>query len=383
MDNKYSFFSSSSTEPDSACYDENFNPVHKLEFENQLAWYLIHSPGEQIKRVVHKASLKVWEYVGKHLKAAQGEDAQAFQKIILEEFRHQQGAETFQYFRFEPGTSETNFVDWIEKTLNDPEANPIQKMRLNLVIANIYMECLKKFPDERETIRPFNQWDSDILYKFIKPEYYFANRREQRKEEDAKAFKQGRNENEDKAGPLLTTQFGIFARNSKFERNKRIIQEHVRGGDVQYVPTKGPRNYEGKNQFLKNARDVLDMPLVCGTASTIAQSLHMSLLFYDLTPEEFRYYFLAHMAYNIAGGHHTFYECAALLEIAGLPYEEGDYTSVFPQEFILNPPADPEKPNQSWLQSLSEQFPDLFPIDLKHPKDPEFDAHLWQIFYKK
>ena len=99
-----------------------------------------------------------------------------------------------------------------------------------------------------------------------------------------------------------------------------------------------------------------------------------------LTPDEFRYYFLAHMAYNIAGGHHTFHECAILLKIAGLPYEEGNYTSVFPREFVLNAPKDPDKRTQSWLQSLKEEYSELFPLNLHPSEEPEYSAHIFKAF---
>ncbi|OGT30791.1 MAG: hypothetical protein A3E87_07510 [Gammaproteobacteria bacterium RIFCSPHIGHO2_12_FULL_35_23] len=340
---------------DAIGHDENFNSITKLAFENKLAWFLIHLPGKKIKEVVHKASIRVWTILGSHLRAGIYEEAKQFQKNVFKEFYHQLGFESYQLARLvlpadftgDESAKKEEFVRQTESILNNPEGPLLTKFRINLAAYAAFFNHMSE-AERAGSGNPCLQAEFTSLRDQLRGDY-FKDRRRPRRDIEIMDFL--REDNLETAAKLWTRQFGLFSQASRFDATPKEVIYHTRGTDIHWLGT--------KSNFLNAARYELDMPVVCGPSSTMVQSLILGLKLFQFSLEELNYYSLMQIAYNIAGGHHSFHECAIILPSVGLNYIPGDYLSIFPRGIITEIPVD-SKTSLPWLLALKQQFSGIF-----------------------
>jgi hypothetical protein len=110
-----------------------------------------------------------------------------------------------------------------------------------------------------------------------------------------------------------------------------VDQQHERGIDRWTL--------DESTKFMQQARIVLNMPLGAGISGTTTDLLTVARSM-GCTGKNLHLYAVGCVGSLEGGGAHTFHEIARACQMAGVPYQDGNYRSFFPEEFL--PLVEPE-----------------------------------------
>lgn len=333
-------------------YDEKFNNKRKVEFESVLSGIIIKNP-RSIKSVVNHVAKSIWPEIH-----------DAFLKSKLSKFwicKHM-----FDVFYanediktiFLDDTKNINFsieifYQWMQKIIFSKKDEDVYKQLMLIreygyffIRPYEHMPSFKALNNGRGiNIIPNGAGDTNnkIKMHMLWKKYRGDNWPPSESLERSRINIQKMNKSK------KTCSFGIYSSEEKMnEAIKKFIPTvhlHLPGMNVWRVTN--------TSSFTKNARYVLDMPLIASQSDSISLLLIPAMVAGKLSHQALRVYNLAVMSYMVGNGHHSIHEFKAVFDKFNIPYVDGDYASLFPNGFIQKHPE---------LLELQEMFPDIFSV---------------------
>jgi hypothetical protein len=320
-------------------HDVNFNNKKKIKLEHTIAKVMVELPSPNLLAIVSlmsKVTLPFIQYIKDHDNAVAHE--------IFDVFLRHVGAHTDQFARDDSLGEDCQFITkeeaqktllpWLEKMLTETKPSSqalLSIVRIHLAADYVLFDLLKK--QESDPRLRLARYEAILC---IVPD---ADSREKIDNErftnngvnsiNAEAYQKRGRISRNKQQPL-TQQFGLFATSSEDE----VLPLHRRGMDLFRVRA----NYLSRQSYSHYVAKAIDgdMPLVCSISTTALRLLRYAAVLTPMSVMDYWHYALAHLSYNIQGGHHTFHEYAAIMALVGVPYQAGNYSGIFPQD---NPAA--------------------------------------------
>ena len=316
-------------------HDVNFNNKKKIKLEHTIAEAIVELPSPRLLAtvsLVSKVTLPFIQYIKDHDNAVANE--------IFDGFLRHVGAHTDQFARDDSlgedcqsitqEEAKKTLLPWLEKMLT--QTNPTSQallsiVRIHLAADYVLFDLLKK-----QDVDPVLNAARNKAILCIVPD---AESREKIDNQrftnkgvnavDAEAYQKRGRISRNKQQPL-TQQFGLFATSSEEE----VLPLHRRGMDLFRVRA----NYSSRQSYSHYVAKAIDgdMPLVCSISTTALRLLRYAAVLTPMSVMDYWHYALAHLSYNIQGGHHTFHEYAAIMALVGVPYQAGNYSSIFTQD---------------------------------------------------
>lgn len=335
-------------------YDENFNNKRKVEFETALSGIIRSKPGDKLKSVVNCVAQSILPDIKEAISKSQSKEFWICQHM-LDVFYANYNIRTVFSIDLQncEANQKDNFCTWMIKTINSTQDADVYKQLLLISEYGYFFlrpyehmpkwkalnngQGIQIIPDGIG--RPDNKIRMRFLWKKYRGESWPASTSKERSRIDVKS-KRG----------IYTTSFGIIPSGSKIRDSlKKFIPDmhsHLPGMHVWRV--------SNTSFFTQNARYHLDMPLISSQSDSISLLLIPAMVMGKLSHEDLILYNLSAISFMVGNGHHSIHEFKPAWQGFDIPYNDGDYSSIFPSRFIQEHPE---------LLELQKQFPDLLTGD--------------------
>jgi hypothetical protein len=351
-------------------HDKNFNNKRKIKLEHTIAKLILANPPSSMLYAIEKVNTTTRSFV-QYIKDHRNPSSDLMFKIFFEHV----GAMTDQLGRdrslgddcrvVSREVAQQKFLPWLEKMLAIENPTPDQLcsiIRIHVAADYVLFDGLIKNDIHHEAINHIIQTHPELIYdEHHNYQMLHKNLRNEGSICDSKDSviyrTRGRlfRKQEGDESTVLTRQFGLFPfcqeiKDSKLLPWHRRGMDWYRAGSKYLINPKIHNNQYGHSRYVC-AAILKDMPLVCSSSTTAARLLRYAAACSTLTIEEYWLYALVHMSYNILSGHHTFHEMATIMRLVEIPYQDGNYASLF---------SLPEL--QSIYEQLHIRFPALFSV---------------------
>lgn len=341
-------------------YDENFNNKRKVAFESCLAKVIRYHPGVLFSSVSRVAKSILPDIIETFNKLCIQNEANAFEGLYYHFFNcFFQNQDIFaeyqgQFQEIVPALSKNlediaAFFDWIGTILSsDQEKAFYQQLLLIREYGSYFLRPYVHMPEFAA--------ENEGLGMLIVPEGIgFESQKPamralwKRCNFDFRTVEEihSRVSTRDTRRNCISPDFGIFANAMDMKQSGEdfpAIKPHLPGKNLWRVTQ--------TSSFTKEARFKLDMPLIASQGCSIALLLIPGMTIARLNKEELMYYNLSALSYMIGQGHHSFHEFSAVWKAFDIPYKQGDYASIFPQEILTSHPE---------ISRIFKEFSDILP----------------------
>lgn len=336
-------------------YDEKFNNKRKVEFESVLSG-IIRTKPRSIKYIVNHVAKSIWPEIKDAFLKAQYPEFWICQHMIDIFYANEDIKTIFLDDTKNINISTEIFYSWIQKIIYSKEDEDIYNQLLIIrEYGYFFLRPFEHMPsfkalNNRQGIQiiPYGAGDTNnkikmrILWKKYRGDNWPLSESQERSRINIQNTSQSKK----------TCSFGIFPSDEKINDSikKFIPKVHL------HLPGMNVWRVTNTSFFTKNARYLLDMPLIASQSDSIALLLIPAMVAGKLSHQELILYNLSVVSYMVGNGHHSIHEFKPVWNAFNIPYIDGNYASIFPDGFIQKHPE---------LLELQETFPDILPLKLK------------------